>query len=438
MTAQTYPDSKPDSKLYYSLFVAAVLVKCGLATVSPSSFDFFNIARGALFVSNGTWFQGPYTFSTNFIYLFYRLWLLAPVNHQWPYQDYSFMPSPSGFLLIFILKLPLIAFDILTSVLIYQLVLLFTADRRLSIFATLVWLFNPYLTIAIEMDGTMDIISTFLVVSATYLFVRGRYVVSGICLALATAARFYPIALIPFYPLFLLKEGKYRKLSLMIGSYFISLFVILLPFLASYGKGFLNVLYELPVGGNKEFIWFFGFMPSVGSTTEVKISSVVTVLVIVVFLALRMWKNDRRLVLDMVLIALITYVGLSHWNRYYTIWVTPFLTMDLAANWNGKCRRVYAALFTLFFLSAFVYNTAYWWSASLFYIYEFTPQVSEMARFMLGVGDMLRTGDFGTTFSQSVLAGACIIYSAVVVLRNTIGTKVGLMYSPTRYRESGI
>ena len=419
MITKHFLSPEPRSQLFRIIVLTAILTKSFLAAITPSSFDFINIVYGTLFVSNGAWFQGPYTFSVIFMNLFYRLWLLIPIDHNWIYSDHVFIPSASGFLLLFMFKLPLLVLDILTSLLIYKCVSLLTTSKRLATFAMLVWLLNPYLTVAIEMDGTIDIISTFLIVWATYLFICNRHAVSGVVLAVATMARFYPIFLIPFFAFFVLKERRIRNFCLMITAYFASLAAAVIPFVATYGTDFLNTLYQLPAGGNKEFIWFFGFRPSVASTSGTEISSVMTVSTVLGLLVWRVWKTDRRLILDVILIVLITYVGLSHFNRYYTIWVVPFLTMDLAMNWDKAYGNVCKALYTLFFLSAFVYNFAYWWAGTLA-IYEFTPQVTEVGAFMREIGSMLRTGDLGTTFSQSVLAGTCIIYATMVAMRRIV------------------
>jgi hypothetical protein len=321
-------------------------------------------------------------------------------------------------------KLPLLAFDMLTSLLIYKCVSILAVNRRIATLAASVWLLNPYLTVAVEMDGTMDIISTFLVVCAVYLFIRDRHVASGVALAVATMARFYPVFLVPFFAIFMLKERRNRNFCLTLVSYFASLALAIIPFVAIYGTRFLGTLYQLPVGGNKEFIWFFGFRPNVASTSGTEISSVMTVAAVLALLVLRVWKNDRRLILDVILIVLIIYVGLSHFNRYYTIWVIPFLTMDLAMNWKGAHGNVSRALYCIFFISAFIYNGAYWWFNDLLFIREFTPQIADMAAFMLEIGRNLRLGDLGTTFSQSILAGACIIYASMVAIRNTLRTRL--------------
>jgi hypothetical protein len=147
---------------------------------------------------------------------------------------------------------------------------------------------------------------------------------------------------------------------------------------------------------------------------------VITVATLLALLILKVWKADRKLILDAILIVLVTYVGLSHFNRYYTIWVVPFLTMDLAINWDCTRKYLSRVLYLLFFLSAFTYNSIYWWFNSLLFIHEFTPQIGEMSRFICAVGRNLRLGDLASTFSQSILAGICIIYGAMVTMRNTL------------------
>jgi len=406
-------------QLFRVVVLTIVLVKGLLAIITPGSSDFINsVQNGATLYSPGGY---AYLFSVFSMNIFYRIWLLIPVDHSWIYSGLSFIPLQSSFLALFLFKLPLLISDVLISVLIFKCVSLFTTSQKTARLAALIWLLNPYLTVVIEMDGTMDIMSTFLVVLATYFFLRHKDIISGICLAVATAARFYPIALIPFYILVLGKEGKARDYCLMVTSYVATLIGVLVLLVAHYGVSFLNDIYRLPIGGNWEFLWFFGFQPSVASTSGMQISSVVTVMVVLALLVERVWKTDRRLVLDAVLVVLVIYVGLSHFNRYYTVWATPFLTLSLALNLDGTYRKVYAALFALFFASAFVYNTAYWWSSSLLFVYEFTPQMMEMSKSMREIGSVLTQRDLGTTFSQSILAGACVIYSALTMLRNSIG-----------------
>ena len=403
--------------------VLVILVKSVLAAITPLSGDFINLAYGAASAPQMGWIGGPYTFSIDLLHQFYELWLLIPVSHQWVYSRYTFIPSPSAFLLIFILKLPLLISDVLTAVLIHRIVLLLGLRLQIARFALLLWLLNPFMTLAIEMDGTMDIMSTFLVLLACYTFVRGRYAITGICLAVATLARFYPIVLFPFFVFSLAKQGKARDLCATVSSYFIPLILALIPFVAIFGMGFLNAVYSLPAGGNREFIWFLGFAPSSASSSMTKASSVMTVWTILALLMVRVWKAHKQLVLDAILIALLVFVGFSHFNRYYTIWVLPFFTINLATNWNSLHRKAYTILFTLFFASLFMYNFAYWWSTSLFFIYEFTPMMSELASLMRMVGSNLILGDLGTTFSQSLLSGACITYSILITLRNTIGAE---------------
>jgi len=233
-------------------------------------------------------------------------------------------------------------------------------------------------------------------------------------------ARFFPIALTPFFGLALVREGKRRNLYTTIVSYLAPLALVAAFLFSRFGAEFVEMVYSIPVGGNREFTWFLGFRPSTSSTSGAELSSVTFVCGLVALLLLRIWKYDRRLVLDVILIGLITYVGFSHFNRYYTIWLIPFLTLDLAMHKNGLHRKVYAALFTLFFVSAFLYNFAYWWSNGLFFIYESTPLITQTVNYMREAGSLLRFGDLGTTFTQSILAGTCIIYATMVIMRNFV------------------
>ena len=428
MSASTHHGLGLHSRLFPIAVLTALPIKCILAAITPESVDFTNIATGASWVvENQIILQGPYTFSVNFISLFYRLWLLIPVDHQWIYSGQTFIPSSAAYLLVFLLKIPLIIFDVLTGFLIYRLVYSLSRNQNTAALGAAVWLLNPYLTIIIEMDGTMDIIGTFFTFLSCYLFVRGRYSTSGVLLAVATMARFFPIALIPFFGLALVREGKRRNLYTMIVSYLAPLALVAAVLLARFGTTFLEMIYSIPAGGNREFTWFLGFRPNTSSTSGAELSSVAFVCALVALLMLRIWKYDRRLILDVILIGLITYVGFSHFNRYYTIWVIPFLTLDLAMHKDGLYRKAYAALFTLFFVSAFIYNFAYWWNDGLFFIYESTPLITQMVNYMREAGSILRLGDLGTTFTQSILAGTCIIYATMVIMRNFLKSS----FSPT-------
>ena len=401
--------------------VIAIAAKSILAVLTPMSFDFINIADWARLAFEGEVFQGPYTFSVNLMSIPYRFWLLLPVDHNWIYSDYSFIPSSSGYLLVFLFKLPLLVFDIFTCILIYRMVSFLSADRRIPVIAALIWLLNPYLTIGIEMDGTIDIVSTCLVVFATYMFIRSRYLFSGASLAVASMARLYPIALFPFYAALLWKNRGIRGAAVMIISYVAPIALIAVPVLMMYGAGkVMFVDYQLydvqPTIYNvfrETAFWFYGFMPGVASSSGIMISSVVTALTIFAMLILMKKNTDTLMVLDSTLLVFLTYFGLSHFNRFYTIWVIPFLTVDLALKWRDIHGKVYKVFYVLFFVTAFLYNSAYWWFESMFFFQEYPPDVYLLVQ---SLKDTLLFGGLGTTFVQSIFAGTCIVYAVLIAI----------------------
>ena len=54
------------------------------------------------------------------------------------------------------------------------------------------------------------------------------------------------------------------------------------------------------------------------------------------------------------------------------------------------------------------------------FINESTPLITQIADYMREAGSILRLGDLGTTFTQSILAGTCIIYATMVIMRNFV------------------
>jgi len=93
-----------------ALLLGMIVLKAGLAVITPSSGDFGSLALESCFTSYEVGFRGwspAYTFSKYVLSIFYRLWLCLPVEHPPAYSVFrNFQPVPAFFLLIFIFKLP--------------------------------------------------------------------------------------------------------------------------------------------------------------------------------------------------------------------------------------------------------------------------------------------------------------------------------------------
>ncbi|MEM3522885.1 MAG: hypothetical protein QXD78_07600, partial [Candidatus Bathyarchaeia archaeon] len=181
---------KISKKFKLMLIALAIIFKAFFSSITPLSIDFINIALSASWHKEGLAYYGPYTLSVYIISLFHKLWMLIPINPKPFYAMLSskelFQFSLKALLATFMLKLPLLILDILTGVFIYAIVFYLRNSKPLALSALMLWLLNPYVTIVVEMDGTMDIISVCLLSISVFLFLKNKQILSAMFLSIAT------------------------------------------------------------------------------------------------------------------------------------------------------------------------------------------------------------------------------------------------------------
>jgi len=222
--------------------------------------------------------------------------------------------------MVVIFKLPFVVSTVLTGLLIYGLLQAKWKNRDLAVAGLFMWLLNPYVWSVAVMDGTMDIVAVMFVTLSMYLFIKGHYEASTIPLAIGVAFRFYPILLVPFFLVSLLREGKRLRSILFAASLATVLAAFTMPFVARFGQSFYGDLVGLLQSGWGEFLWFFGH-------TTGEISFVVVIYFLTWIVALDKWRTNRFQIIDASTIVLTTFVIFAHWNWYYPLWVVPLLTI---------------------------------------------------------------------------------------------------------------
>ena len=115
---------------------------------------------------------------------------------SFPEQQYAYL-LPS---LDLMLKLPIIASDILIGYLLYKLMA--RTHPGLAKAVVVLWLFNPYTIHNTAVLGEFDAISTLFAVAAVYLVAERRYSLGFGLLALGVGTKIYPIFLLPLLLLF--------------------------------------------------------------------------------------------------------------------------------------------------------------------------------------------------------------------------------------------
>ncbi|WP_455364816.1 hypothetical protein [[Eubacterium] cellulosolvens] len=416
-------DIKISHKALIGIIIAvACLFKTTLAVIGPHFSDFINIVQDASFTETALSFKwGLYTFTIYLENLFYRIWLWLPITHTDPYEVIlSGVPADFNSLItIFIFKFPILLFDLLTGAVIYKIVEHFSPRPRLALSALVLWLFNPYTTLLLEWDGTWDIFSTFFLVTSWWTFLKNRKPISGVFLGLSIIARFYAIILLPFFLIISIRKRELKNIFTFLIGVCSTLIIALTPFILKYGFSIFETIGDFPLEGNKEFTWFFGYSASTAAHPEVSTSIVFSIYFITLILAAKHWRRDNDILLYGTLITLIAYLAFSHWNRYYSTWVLPFITVDYVLSRKRVKRLNYSLLFALFFVGLYIFNMR--WTFPYNQIAAILPQnLREIfVNFWIPFGTM---AGFRTylleTFGRSLLAAVSIIYIIHFSLRN--------------------
>ena len=400
-----------------TLIFSALAVKTFCSSTTFTC-DFRNLSLMASFTSVGIYFNGPYTFSRYLMNIFYRIWMWLPVEHVSPSEALEFTmssPTPGVVGYILALKSPMILFDLLTGWVVYKTILELGGGRRKAVFGLALWLFNPYLTLSIEMDGTIDVVSAFFLTLAMYLYLKGRDVFAGLSLAVGAVARFYPAVFLPFFLISTWKRGGWRRMIRVLAGFSAGFAAAALPFIAKFQARFIALLIELPAGGNREFTWFFGHFFTVNAFPETRIGVVAVIYTLLLIMLTKIRGGQPRVLIDASIMVLVGFLAFSHWNRYYSIWVTPLVTLDYAA--SGKTGfKAYRAMFTLLFLGWFLFGAR--WHVSDFFHIRYVPEILAPMRNALVEGwGWLSSGYLLETFSRAMLAAVSTIYMTYLCLR---------------------
>jgi hypothetical protein len=148
------------SRRHLILIILVGIVKVVAAVAAPLASDFSSFIylaqqaylqlSGGFILPLGTF--GAYTGSAVLLSPFFGLWLALTGNLGNPTIDLarfiiassSFVPSPDGLLLVFLMKLPILLFDLLAGYSLYLLSSQLTGTMEFSEKAFLVWWLNPF------------------------------------------------------------------------------------------------------------------------------------------------------------------------------------------------------------------------------------------------------------------------------------------------------
>jgi hypothetical protein len=269
---------------------------------------------------------------------FFWIWTQLPIDHP-PLASLPLSKSTPAFALSLLMKLPSFIADLATGVLIRNLVRYTTSSERKSWIALLAWYCNPFNTYWIEAFGAVDVIPAAILLLAIMLDMKKKWFSSGLCVAIASILRIFPLFVFPFT---LAKAKLTREYASLLSGFLLPLVGVVLAMYAS-GVGTLSVLASLP----QNETWLLDFL-GVNLSQYVKLTPVLMVLQF--FIIKYYWTKGS--IIQCVSVALLTLlVGALPYGGYgyHFLWVSPLLSISLSMNLD----EIWVFIFT--FVTASLY-----------------------------------------------------------------------------------
>jgi hypothetical protein len=341
-------------------------------------------------------------------------WGTLPVDHPSILTGWTvdfFQPSFGLYLLVFLLKLPLLVLDLLTGVLIYRISLNAGVSEHKAAVAFSLWFLNPYVMLTNEMWGSVEILPTFLLV-LVYAFSRTRkgQIGAAFTYAAATAVKLFPVILLPIYPAVFRAR---RKLSLMfvlacalgVGTYFgwVSF--------AGYNPWFQLRQYNLFTQYFDEYV--------ISTTGGIQVGLATIALILTYVLIAERWPRDERASFDGALLILLVFMAFTSWFPQSLIWLIPFLILDVAFG-DRSIAYLIVLLSSAFFFDIVAFYPYFTANSSAFF---FIPAKDYVTKSVVAAYETFAKADanvlFGGPFARALFSATCIVYSLKLIEKRT-------------------
>ncbi|MFH0802245.1 MAG: glycosyltransferase family 39 protein [bacterium] len=232
-------DQKKSGWIIFSILAAAFLLRACLAPIfsgHPTDISCFKAWADHVYTNGFANFYSKDYFCDYPPAYFYVLYIIGFIRN-------IFSISFDSPLYLFLIKLPAITADILTSWLIFRL-----ARRRFeepaSLALSLAYAFNPAVLINSTAWGQVDSILALLLALALQLFTEKKFVPATVVFTAAALFKPQALFLAPLVLLILFCTGSWKTIVLSLLSSLASFAVIVTPFSLSQGLNWLVVLYQ--------------------------------------------------------------------------------------------------------------------------------------------------------------------------------------------------
>jgi hypothetical protein len=272
------------------------------------------------------------------------LWYALPIDHPdlegFLSNNSLLLPTPFLILLLLV-KLPLVAADVLVAYVVFLLTKKIWPLSNRPIVASLLWLANPYSTFVTEMLGAIDILPVACIMVGLFLVMRKNHLLGAFSFAIGIFLKLFPIVAIPAVLYSSLIAGCHKVkvvLSTIIALVAVGLYVQWSDF--PYSSAYYTL-------STVEFI--LGTQSPFGLGNAVQFIGLATFSVVITYLLIYEFRPglfDEPWI--PVLISLLAYLAFLDFQPENMLWVVPLLTIAIF-----KEKRL-IPVFALFLGSAFL------------------------------------------------------------------------------------
>lgn len=221
--------------------------------------------------------------------------------------------STNIFRYLFILKLPYLILDLLIGYIFIRLL-----DKRNIKNALIIWFFNPITIYIIYGLSNFDIIPTFFTLLSLLMFKEKKYFATGVSLGLGASFKLFPLLLVPFFLIPLIKEHQFKNagwiLLSTLGIFALMVVPLLNGFLSISNSGLTSKIFEMKLNFGVVsipiFYFIYGFL-----------------IMFFWIKKLSWWNTNLFIVATLLLLISITKI-----HPQWLLWVLPFLTIIIATN----------------------------------------------------------------------------------------------------------
>lgn len=401
------------------ILVAAYLVKAYAMTATPSSLELSYFITHIL-IPHSIEGATPYGLLLRGIV---NLWKMLPVDHPavasfW--TESTFSPSFSAYLLVFLVKLPILIVDIIVGATIFWY--LRVRKPEAANFGLLLWALNPYVLVFNEMWGPVDLVPAALMFASVAMMQgKDRLGPSVASWILSVASKLFPLMILPaFLGINNIRSKRVRLCVFLVsGAIGVTLYAYWLmaagyqPWITLREQGIVTQYFD-------EFYMSTIYVTTLymeGSNHVLGLGTVA--LIIVSVLILEKWPRDPATLMDACIVILLTFFVFASWFPQFLLWVIPFLTVDIAL----RKRNI---LYTLVILSSATFISIigfYYYITSNWTAFFFIPADSQFLQSAMQIlGNFAQSElvtELGGPLARSAFSVTCLVYVLRVIEEKT-------------------